>query len=140
MKAKEFLERNLRLKAIIDTNVQELKETQSLIECISSIDFSKEVRNPNTNTDAIFVYKISEIDELKNIIEEDIKKLINARKDIRNVISCVKDEKNRIVLMKRYLLALTWKEICNELDVSKRTIDRRHSEGLAEVEKILYKQ
>lgn len=133
MCAKQYLRQAFRLNELIQSNEKELEELKELSTSLSGTDYSKDKVQSSSSNDANYVRIIEKILDLEKVIERDIEGLLSLRLEIRNTISQVKDNEERLLLQYRYLNFLTWDEICDEMHVSSRTVHRIHASALKNV-------
>ena len=80
---------------------------------------------------------IAKIIEEEELLNARIDRLVDAKREIREVIDCVEDVTLRLILEKRHLLFQSWEEIAIDLRISSRWAKDRHKEALKVVEQIL---
>lgn len=76
---------------------------------------------------------VVKIADLEMAINDDIVKMVLAIQEIRGLIAGVQDDKQRIVLYKRYLEYQKWENIAVELDLDIRWVHRIHGRALNEI-------
>lgn len=133
MKAKDFLKKGYKLNELIEANKEELERLKALASSISSPVLSDMPKSPSRNTDAPYVKYVHQIIELEKLIEEEIEKYLSIKKTIRKAISEVEDSDEKLLLQYRYIIFLTWDEICERLNVSLRTVHRIHASALQHI-------
>ena len=133
MNAKQFLKQAYRLNELIQCNQQELDDLRVLASSVPGIDYSKDRVQTSPSGDAGFTNIVMKIIELENAINADTEKMLSLKLEIRNVISNVQDNEERLILHKRYLNFETWEQICDSLDLSLRTVQRIHANALTNV-------
>lgn len=137
MNAKTYLRQAYRLNELIYSNEQELDELKELSVNISGIDTSKDKVQTSSSGDASYTKIIERIDELERVIKNDIEKLLKLKLEIRNTISSVPDNEEKLLLQHRYLNFMNWSDICDSMCVSDRTVHRIHIRALTSVDNIL---
>ena len=75
--------------------------------------------------------------EEEEILNAQIDSLVDAKREIREVIDQVEDVTLRLILEKRHLLFQQWEEIAIDLGITSRWAKDRHKEALKVVEWIL---
>ena len=80
---------------------------------------------------------IAKIIEEEELLNARIDRLVDAKREIREVIDCVEDVTLRLILEKRHLLFQSWEEIAIDLRISSRWAKDRHKVALKEVERVL---
>jgi DNA-directed RNA polymerase specialized sigma subunit len=131
--AKQYLRQAYRIDELIKSNKKELNELHELSISLPATDYSKERVQSSASNDARFTSIVEKIDELERVIKEDNERLLSLKLEIRNVINEVTDFEERLLLKLRYLNFLTWEQVCDEMHVSKRTVDRIHGRALQNV-------
>ena len=133
MDSKQYLKQAYRLDELIRFNQKELDELHDLSTTLSATDYSKDKVQTSLPGDASYTNIIAKIDELERVIKEDIERLLSLKIEIRDVISSVQNNDERLLLNLRYLHFSTWEEICFEMSVSMRTAHRIHAMALRSV-------
>lgn len=133
MQAKQYLKQAYRLNELIQCYQQELEDLRLLASSVPGIDYSKDRVQTSPSGDAGFTNIVMKIIELENAINADTEKMLSLKLEIRNVISNVQDNEERLILHKRYLNFETWEQICDSLDLSLRTVQRIHANALTNV-------
>lgn len=80
---------------------------------------------------------VSKIVDLEKEINEEIDRYLNISREVSDVLSNVKSEKQRAVLHKRYVLYKTWEQIACEMNYSYYGVCKLHGRALQSVEAIL---
>lgn len=106
------------------------KEKQEMSLSVSSICYDREVVQTTRNTEAYFVKYLIKIYELRCEIDEEVKKLIELKKQIRNLVVSVQNKDEQMVLMYRYIHNYTWEQIGEVLFADSRTARRWHKKAL----------
>ena len=75
--------------------------------------------------------------EEEQAIIEEIDRLVETKRQIREVIGQVGDVTCRLLLEKRNLLFETWPKICADLKIGKRWAQTRHKDAVGMVQEIL---
>ena len=75
--------------------------------------------------------------EEERAINEEIDRLVETKRQIREVISRVEDVTCRLLLEKRALLFQTWQEICRDMNMSVRWAQTKYRDALEAVQGIL---
>ena len=125
MTTKEWLSRAV----LIEEEIQSLKsEMDSLI--LPSGGSGERVQSSGKNsTENRFVSYAEYSRELKKQID----KLYEIKREIMEVISKVKDNTSRVLLIKRYINGQTWEDIADEMYYSDKWVRTKlHSKALAE--------
>jgi len=135
MSAEEFLSRAYRLDQQIQSKVDQL---QRLRACAAGSgptyrDVKVQASGPaNRVEDAVL-----KILEEERIINEEIDRLVDIKREIREVVSRVEDVDLRLVLDERNILFKSWREISADMRMSLRWVQARHREAVVAVDGIL---
>lgn len=133
MTTKEYLKQAFRLHDLIRSNEKELNELEMLSVSLPGTDYSKERVQTSNSSDASYTDIIAKIDVLEKLIKAEIDELLALKIEIRDVISNVKNNDERLILKYRYISFFTWEDIADELNLSLRTVHRIHSDALRSV-------
>ena len=133
MQAKHYLKQAYRLNELIRCNQKELDELHILSRSIPGIDYSVDRVQGSSSGEAGYTKIIEKIIELENAIKADIDRMLSLKLEIRTVIDAVQDNEQKLLLKYKYLNFMSWEDICEEMNVSMRTVHRIHSSALANV-------
>lgn len=136
MTAKEYLSQAYRLDYKIKSLTMELNELQEMKATIGSAGFDVNY-NPNCPVQASFVKTIEKIKDMEDTIQNEIKKCLEIREEVRTIINKVENEDEQIILRERYIHFRSWDEIANIMNYGVRWIQNIHGRALLTVEKIL---
>ena len=138
MTAKEYLLQahriDLRIAAKLE-QVQSLHDLATKASATVSITPPSGTRNVHSMESAII-----NMVELKNELNDDIKNLVELKRDIVATIGSVAVNEHRILLELRYVCGRTWEDIGTEMRYSVRNIHVIHGLALRAVGKILEKR
>lgn len=113
MTAKEFLSQSFLLNQQIDSKLEQVRQLNDLAQkCTAAVSGMQ--RNPNRGNSQL-ENTVCKIVDLKNEINSDIDRLVQLKIEIASAIQALDNPDERIVLEKRYLSFLTWKEIAAEM-------------------------
>ncbi len=130
MEIKYYLSQSYRLNQRIESNLLEIERLKEMSLSVSAICYDREVVQTTRNTEAHFVKCLMKIDELRSEIDEEVKKLIELKKQIRDLVMSVQNTDEQMVLMYRYLHNYTWEQIGQVLFADSRTVRRWHKQAL----------
>lgn len=131
MTAKEFLSQSFLLNQQIDSKLEQVRQLNDLAQkCTAAV--SGMPRNPNRGNSQL-ENTVCKIVDLKNEINSDIDRLVRLKIEIAAAIQALDNPDERIVLEKRYLGFLSWKEIAAEMKYSVRNLYRIHDRGLENI-------
>lgn len=133
MTAKEYMSQAYRLNERINCKIQQLADLNDLARKATGI-LTGMPHNPNKGTSSLDNI-IAKIVDLQCEINGDIDKLVDLKRDLRNVIESVEDIDQRFILEKRYLCWASWPEIAVEMNISNRWLFHLHDSALENVQK-----
>lgn len=137
MTAKEYLSQARHLDDSINTKIEILDNLNALAcKCTSTISDMPKAVGGNTSRLEDTVVKII---TLQNEINEEIDALVDKKSEIRKVIMLVEDDGERLLLEKRYLCCMSWRDICADFHYGTTWSKKVHASALESVEKILQK-
>lgn len=132
MTANEYLSQVYNLKRKIKYNLARLEELRELSCSISAPALDK-VPSGNRCTEAPFVKALERIWEKEEEINREMDELERKQKEIQAVIEKLTDVDERYVLLYRYMQGMKWEEISLELNLSEKTVRRKHFSGLRNI-------
>ena len=84
-------------------------------------------------------HKFDRLVEYQSMIEEKLAEQAAVKSEIMAAIYQLKDRRQRLILMGRYLDMKKWEQIASELNYSYMNVTRIHGYALQEVQKIIGK-
>ena len=132
MTAKQWLGRARGINREIVVLSQEKQET---MDRLTKITQSYEADGVQMTKDP---HKFDRLVELENLIDEKLAEQAMIKTEILAAVYKVKDRRQRLVLIKRYIDGMKWEEIAHELNYSYMHVTRIHGYALQEVQKALY--
>lgn len=133
MKAKQYLRQAYRLNELINSDLEELAQLKALSESVPSMNLSGMPSPGTKNTEPSFVRCINKIVDLEKIINDEIDRFVDLKKEIRCVINNVADQNERLVLRYRYIEFLKWEAVASKIDLSLKHVHRIHASALQNV-------
>ena len=135
MTAKEYMNRAYRLDQRINAKLEQLKRLKSLSQRVT-VSYGAEAvsRSRNVDTMADTVIRIT---EAENALNDQINKLLEVKKELRETIDLVASADCRTLLEFRYLGMKRWDDICGLMEMSRSNVFRLHSTALSMVETVL---
>lgn len=135
MRAEEFLSRAYRLDQQIQSKVAQLDRLRA---CASGSGLRYgDVKVQTSGQDSMVENAVLRIMEEERAINEEIDKLVETKREIREVVGRVEDVTCRLLLEKRDLLFETWPKICVDLKIGLRWAQTRHKDAVGMVQEIL---
>lgn len=129
MTAKQYLRQAYRLNELINSDIQELEQLKALSRSISSPNLSG-MPSGSRKQEAPFVNAIMKIVDLEKVIDAEIDRFVDLKKEIRNKLLQIEDKNERLILQNRYLLFHTWEQIAEELNFTTQWVQEIHKKAL----------
>lgn len=129
MTAKQYLRQAYRLNELINSDIQELEQLKALSRSISSPNLSG-MPSGSRKQEAPFANAVMKIVDLEKVIDAEIDRFVDLKKEIRTVISTAEDNSQQLCLKLRYLQFLKWESVATEMDLSLKQVHRIHNEAL----------
>jgi len=139
MTPKQYLRQAYRLNELINSDLEELAQLKALSTSISSPNLSGMPPSGTKSTEPSFVKCINKIVDLEKIINDEIDRFVELKKEIREVINNVPDPDERLVLRLRYIEFLKWEAVASSMGLSLKQVHRIHASALMNV-KIPYQE
>lgn len=133
MTAKQYLRQAYRLNDLINSDLAELEQLKILSTSVSSPNLSGMPSSGTRKQEAPFVNAVMKIIELEKVIDAEIDRFVDLKKEIRDVINKVPDNSQKLVLKLRYIQFLKWESVAVEMDLSLKQVHRIHNEALKNV-------
>lgn len=133
MTAKQYLRQAYRLNDLINSDLAELEQLKVLSTSVSSPNLSGMPSSGTRKQEAPFVNAVMKIIELEKVIDAEIDRFVDLKKEIRDVINKVPDNNQKLVLQLRYIQFLKWESVAAEMDLSLKQVHRIHNEALKNV-------
>ena len=134
MNAKEFFQRNYYLEQRVNSRLRRLSDLRQLAGRVTSSLGGEPVSG------SADVHKldgtIAKIVDMEREINEDIDRLVDAKREAMAVIRQVEHPDQQLVLELRYLDFKSWPSIAEEMELSPRWVQTLHGRALAAVENI----
>jgi hypothetical protein len=135
MTAKEFLQRAYRIDQRIRSKAEQIESLNEIAtRCTAALTGMPRNPSPSLSPMADAVCKII---DLQSEIEVEIKKMIDIKREVSNLIDQVSDTDCQMVLEKRYLCFYTWERIATDLSFSVHYIYQIHNKALKICDKLL---
>ena len=134
MTAKEFFQRNYYLEQRVNSRLRRLSDLRQLAGQVTS-SLGREPVSGSAD-----VHKldgtIAKIVDMECEINEEIDRLVDAKREAMAVIRQVEHPDQQLVLELRYLDFKSWPSIAEEMGLSPRWVQTLHERALAAVENI----
>ena len=134
MNTKKYLQQAFYLNQLIETNKYELERLRELSVSVQSPNLTDDRVQTSAPTDKIGE-TVARIVDLEVVILSDIDRYVKTKKEIRKVLSGVKDDKLKLILQKRYLNFDKWEKIAEDMNLEVRWVYILHKDALKAVEK-----
>ena len=135
MTAKEYLSQAYWLDRRINSKLEQLSSLNDIATRSTSVmsdDVVSRTRNVHAMEDVI-----AKIVDMKAEVNAEIDRLVDLKRDIRELIAQIRKPEYRTLLELRYLGFRTWDAIAEEMGFEPRTIYRFHSNALRVVERLM---
>ena len=132
MQVKEFLNKIRHIDMMIDCKLEQINGLRDRLTSIGSPGMGERVQG--TKDPDKFTDPVSKIIELENEINTDIDKLVDLKSEARKSIEQLNDDREKLVLYKRYFENKTFEQISVEMNYSWRRIHQFHSDALIQLE------
>ena len=132
MQVKEFLNKIRYIDMMIDCKLEQINGLRDRLTSIGSPGMGDKVQShldPDKFTDPV-----SKIIELEKEINEDIDNLVDLKRKARKSIEQLNDDREKLVLYKRYFENKTFEQISVEMNYSWRRIHQFHIDALMQLE------
>lgn len=133
MTAKQYLRQAYRLNDLINSDLAELEQLKVLSRSVSSPNLSGMPSSGTRNTEPAFVRAIEKIIDLEKVINTEIDRFVDLKKEIRDVINTASTYEERLVLKLRYIQFLKWESVASEMNLSLKQVYRVHNEALQSI-------
>ena len=128
MRVKEFLKKIVTIDDMIDVKVNQVAQLRSLLE-VGSVRYDKDKIQVSMNDDKL-ADTVAKIIDLENEINADIDSLIAHKELARRMIENLNDDREKLILYKRYFERKSFEQISVELNYSWRQVHRLHGKAL----------
>ena len=135
MPALAFLAQAYRMELQVQSKLQQIANLRALATQVHSFSSTEPVSHTRDVT--AMQETVAKIVEEEKILNARIDALVDAKRNVREVIDLVENVNLRLILEKRHLLFQQWEEIAIDLGISSRWAKDRHKEALKAVERIL---
>lgn len=127
MNAKEYLSQAFHIDQRINSKLEQvMKLRETSVKATATLTDMPRSDSPHVHRLEDTICKIV---DLENEINRDIDRLVDLKRETREVISQLSDPDQQLILELRYLCYKSWSRIMEELDYSETSIYRLH--GLA---------
>ena len=132
MTAKEYFRQAYRLDQKINSDIQEAAQLREMALSVSSPRLGDRVQTSRAS-EAPFTKSIEKIIAMEEFINNEIDLFVDLKTEMHTVIDSVSNEDERMILRWRYIHGYTWEQIGSELNMSTKTVRRRHGMALSHV-------
>jgi hypothetical protein len=137
MTAKQYFQQAFLLNQRIESNRDEIARLRVLAEGVSSPQLSADRIQSSGNQDKM-AQTICKIIDLEHDIQAEIDSLIELRREIRERINAMPDDKLRLVLQNRYLNFQKWENIAVEMNYAFQWVMILHNRALKEFNRLYF--
>lgn len=135
MKAEEYLIRARQLNDLINSRLVLIAELRDMTQP-GSTAFDNTRVSHSLNVTSL-QDTIARIVDVEKEVDELVDQLVDMKDEMMRTILKLKNEKQQIVLIKRYLWFMSWKQIAEEMGFSRRYVLLIHSQALMEMEAVI---
>lgn len=134
MTAKEYLSQAYYIEKRIDLLQDELSGLESkLYKCTPSYSNTGHNSSPCT----AFEYTIGKAMEYRDRLNAEIDNLIDKKRDIKKTIDRLDNDKEKLILHKRYINFQNFESIAEDLDITPRQVYKIHKKVLEKIKKFI---
>jgi DNA-directed RNA polymerase specialized sigma subunit len=133
MTTKQYLRQAYRLNELIQSDLEELDQLKALSTSISSPNLSGMPHSASRPTEAPFTKCIMKIVDLEKIINDEIDRFVDLKKEVRETINTVQAPNERLVLKLRYIEFLKWEAVAAKMNLSLKQVHRIHGDALQNI-------
>ena len=128
MNAKEYLSQAFHIDQRINSKLEQvMKLRETSTKATATLSDMPRSDSPNVHRLEDTICKII---DLENEINHDIDRLVDLKREARDVIGQLSDPDQQLILELRYLCYKTWEEIADELGYCPSNIYRLHGRAL----------
>lgn len=135
MDAKEYLQQVRNADIEINDKMEELADLEVLATKLGSLSDGDRVQASSSQDKMADI--VCRIADLKTEIQAEISRLLELKKQVREVIEKVSEPVLISVLHKRYLQYKSWEQIAVEMNFTYRWCTKLHGKALIEVDGII---
>lgn len=131
---KEYLSQAYYIDKRIDTLNNELIMLESkLCKCTANYNSA----GHSNNTRSAFEYTIDKVMQYRDRLNNEINNLVDKKNDIKRMIDKLDNDKEKIILHKRYINFQTFESIAEDLELNPRQIYRIHKKSLEKLQNVI---
>ena len=128
MTAKEYLSRAYYLDMRIRSKAMQIAELETLATKVSAA--LSPIKVQTSRDDHKMESTVIKMHEYQEELDADMKKLIQVKKETKQIIDAVDNDEFRVLLELRYLSSMRWEEIAVEMNYSIDHVFRIHRRAL----------
>lgn len=133
MTAKQYLRQVYRLNELIQSDLEELEQLKALSTSISSPNLSGMPHSATRSTEAPFAKCVAKIIDLERIINDEIDRFVDMKKEVRETINTLESPNEVLVLKLRYVEFLKWGAVAVKMNLSLKQVHRIHGDALQNI-------
>lgn len=121
----------------LDKRITALQDELTMLEsklqrCTSSYTNVKGCGNQPT-----FEYTLDRVMKYRERLNREIDNLVDRKRDIRKVIDKLDNDKEKLILYKKYINFQTFESIAEDLDITPRQVYKIHKKSLEKLQKFI---
>ncbi len=132
MKIRELLVKHGELDRAIKVKLEVVQELKALATKVTASVFSG---GGSGHSDRVG-RTTARIVDLENEVNEDIDRFVEIKAELHGIISALENERDRLVIERRYILGESWERVAENMGYSPRHIKRLHNQIIEKLEKI----
>ena len=132
MEVREYLNQSYMLDQQIQCDMDNLNDLKEAAVTVSGLSYEERLFTPD-NSNAGFVKTLYKIDEQRNLLLDEIDRLVNLKAEIFSTIKTCGTIQGRVVLMYRHMMNCDWETIADKVSASRRSVIRWYNEAVESV-------
>lgn len=136
MNSKQFLEQSIVISRDIQAHLEELERLDALSTATGAIRYDNDRVTGSAPQSARFENIVVRLADIQREVKREVWDLLDAHREIRDVIAQVKDDDVRSVLRMKFLAIKSVSEIAAAFRISKPTVFKRLDAGYEAVAEI----
>lgn len=134
MTGHDYLIQHKQIAELIKKNQAEYNAILDTLDIVG-IDYSKDkVQSPVRD---IFAETMARAEARLQVIESDLKRLFDIQVEICETIKKIGNSRLELLLTLHYIALMTWEEVAEEMEISRRTVFEWRKIALDEIERVL---
>lgn len=122
----------------IDKRIDMLNDELTMLEsklCKCTANYNS--AGHSSNTRSAFEYTIDKVMQYRDRLNNEIDNLVDKKREIKNTIYKLDNDKEKIILCKRYINFQNFESIADDLNITARQVYKIHKKSLEKIEKFI---